>query len=110
MESVINVDALCYRYGEHLAVDHLSINARPGEVLGILGPNGAGKTTTVRLLNGLLKPDSGQLRVMGLDPVAQGCDLRRHTGVLTETPALYERLTARQKPDLFWHDGRYGYL
>ncbi|MDX9863329.1 MAG: ABC transporter ATP-binding protein [Anaerolineaceae bacterium] len=101
MESVIRVDNLCYRYGKHLAVDHLSFDAQPGDVLGLLGPNGAGKTTTVRLLNGLLEPASGQLRVLGMDPVTQGCDLRRHTGVLTETPALYERLTARQNLTFF---------
>ncbi len=101
MESVIRVDNLCYRYGEHLAVDHLSFDARAGEVLGLLGPNGAGKTTSVRLLNGLLEPDSGQLRVMGYDPVEQGCELRRQTGVLTETPALYERLTAQQNLTFF---------
>ncbi len=101
MDSIIVVDDLCYRYGEHLAVDHLSFDAQPGEVLGLLGPNGAGKTTTVRLLNGLLEPASGQLSVMGVDPAAQGCELRRHTGVLTETPALYERLTALQNLTFF---------
>lgn len=101
MEAVVQVDQLCYRYGERQAVDRVSFDARPGEVLGLLGPNGAGKTTTVRLLNGLLQPESGQLRVLGFDPVAQGCELRRQTGVLTETPALYERLTARQNLSFF---------
>ena len=96
MDAVVHVDQLCHRYGERLAVDHLSFDARPGEVLGLLGPNGAGKTTTVRVLNGLLSPASGDVRVMGLDPAADGSRLRSQTGVLTETPALYERLTARQ--------------
>jgi len=101
MENVVRVENLCYRYGEHLAVDHLSFVASPGEVLGLLGPNGAGKTTTVRLLNGLLEPDSGEAEVLGMDPVSQGNRLRRQTGVLTETPALYERLTARQNLTFF---------
>ncbi|MCD4673479.1 MAG: ABC transporter ATP-binding protein [Anaerolineaceae bacterium] len=101
MEAIVRVDQLSYRYGECLAVDRLCFESQPGEVLGLLGPNGAGKTTTVRLLNGLLVPASGQLTVMGLDPVSQGCRLRRHTGVLTETPALYERLTARQNLNFF---------
>lgn len=101
MESVVRVDNLCYRYQKYLAVDHLSFDARAGEVLGLLGPNGAGKTTTVRLLNGLLEPASGQLSVMGYAPATQGCELRRYTGVLTETPALYERLTARQNLTFF---------
>jgi ABC-2 type transport system ATP-binding protein len=65
-------------------------------VLGLLGPNGAGKTTTVRLLNGVLTPDSGHSRVLGLDPVTEGEALRRRTGVMTESSALDDRLTARQ--------------
>ena len=101
MDPVVQVNNLRYLYGEHLAVDYLNFEASHGEVLGLLGPNGAGKTTTVRLLNGLLEPSYGELRVLGLNPVAQGCDLRRQTGVLTETPALYERLTAHQNLAFF---------
>jgi ABC-2 type transport system ATP-binding protein len=82
-------------------VDDLTFSANSGEVLGLLGPNGAGKTTTVRLLNGLFHPESGQMRLLGLDPVTQGDQVRRQTGVLTETPALYERLSARQNLDFF---------
>jgi ABC-2 type transport system ATP-binding protein len=65
-------------------------------VLALLGPNGAGKTTTVRLLNGVLTPDAGQARVLGLDPVVDGDALRRRTGVLTENAGLDDRLTARE--------------
>src|SRR5690606_36900523 len=67
-----------------------------GEVFGYLGHNGAGKTTTVRLLNGILAPSSGTARVLGLSPEADGAGLRRRTGDLTETPALDDRLTARE--------------
>ncbi|HEU5082597.1 MAG TPA: ABC transporter ATP-binding protein [Acidimicrobiales bacterium] len=74
----------------------LSIEVSPGEVLALLGPNGAGKTTTVRLLNGVLRPDGGRARVLGLDPATQGDDLRRRTGVLTEHAGLDDRLTARE--------------
>ncbi len=101
MNAVIEVNHLTHRYGQRLAVDDLTFSANPGEVLGLLGPNGAGKTTTVRLLNGLFHPQSGQMRLLGLDPVTQGDQVRRQTGVLTETPALYERLTARQNLDFF---------
>jgi ABC-2 type transport system ATP-binding protein len=72
-----------------------------GEVFGLLGPNGAGKTTTVRLLNGILPPSEGTARVFGLDPATQGEMVRRQTGVLTETPALYERLSARENLEFF---------
>jgi ABC-2 type transport system ATP-binding protein len=79
-----------------LALDGLTLDVRAGEVLALLGPNGAGKTTTVRLLNGVLRPDRGSSRVLGLDPMADGDALRARTGVLTEHAGLDERLTARE--------------
>ena len=101
METVIEVNHLVHRYGDHPALQDLSFSVRRGEVLGLLGPNGAGKTTTVRLINGLFPPTSGQIRVLGLNPISQGNQVRAQTGVLTETPALYERLTARQNLEFF---------
>jgi ABC-2 type transport system ATP-binding protein len=77
-------------------VDGLTLEVLQGEVFGFLGHNGAGKTTTVRLLNGVLTPESGAARVLDLSPVRDGPALRRHTGVLTETPSLDERLTGRE--------------
>ena len=71
-----------------------------GEVFGFLGHNGAGKTTTVRLLNGILRPHGGIVRVLGFNPVAEGPALRRRTGVLPETPALNERLTGWENLEL----------
>jgi ABC-2 type transport system ATP-binding protein len=62
----------------------------------MLGPNGAGKTTTVRILNGVLSPSGGSVQVLGLEPAAHGGRLRQQTGVLTEMPSLYERLTAQE--------------
>ncbi|MGD1993184.1 MAG: ABC transporter ATP-binding protein [Anaerolineae bacterium] len=70
-------------------------------MFGFLGHNGAGKTTTVRLLNGVLSPNGGSTRVLGLDPVAEGPALRRRTGVLTETPSLDGRLTARENLTIY---------
>jgi ABC-2 type transport system ATP-binding protein len=77
-------------------LDGLDLRLAPGEVLALLGPNGAGKTTTIRLLNGVLRPDRGHARVLGLDPVTEGHALRRRTGVLTENAGLDDRLTARE--------------
>jgi ABC-2 type transport system ATP-binding protein len=77
-----------------VAVDALTLEVGRGEVFGFLGHNGAGKTTTVRLLNGVLAPTAGRLRVLGYDPAEEGAALRRHTGVLTETPSLDEQLSA----------------
>lgn len=101
MEPVISIDHLTHRFGQREAVRDLSLHVQPGEVVGLLGPNGAGKTTTVRLLNGLYQPSGGSMRVLGLDPVTQGHEVRRLSGVLTETPALYERLTAYQNLEFF---------
>ncbi|MGE5463019.1 MAG: ABC transporter ATP-binding protein, partial [Syntrophothermus sp.] len=101
MNPVIEVDQLERTFGEYKAVNGMTFQVEPGEVFGLLGPNGAGKTTTVRLLNGILPPSGGTARVFGLDPVTQGAAIRQKTGVLTETPALYERLSARENLEFF---------
>jgi ABC-2 type transport system ATP-binding protein len=93
---VISTDNLTRRFGDTLAVDRLTLQVYPGEIFGYLGHNGAGKTTTVRLLNGVLNPSDGTARVLNLSPTTQGSELRKRTGVLTETPSLEERLSARE--------------
>lgn len=92
--SVITINQLTRHFKETVAVDNLSLEVHAGEIFGFLGHNGAGKTTTVRLLNGVIDPTSGGMRVLGLDPQVDGAALRARTGVLTETPSLDERLTA----------------
>ena len=92
-EQIITFEGVSKRYGEVLAVDNLSFAVRKGEILGFLGPNGSGKTTTVRLMNGVIAPDSGKITVAGLDTVAQGDQIRRRAGVLTESAMLYENMT-----------------
>ena len=101
MNPIIEVEKLVRKFDEHRAVDEMTFHVKPGEVFGLLGPNGAGKTTTVRLLNGILQPSAGSAKDFGFDPVSQGEAIRRKTGVLTETPALYERLTARENLEFF---------
>lgn len=101
MTPVIETESLSRSFGPIRAVDGLTFQVREREVFGLLGPNGAGKTTTVRLLNGVLRPSGGQARVLSLDPARDGCRLRQQTGVLTETPSLYERLTARENLTIF---------
>ena len=94
MNAVITIDQLTRSFQETTAVDQLSLEVRGGEIFGFLGHNGAGKTTTVRLLNGVIEPTSGSMRVLGFDPQVDGPKLRARTGVLTETPSMDERLTA----------------
>lgn len=101
MNPIIEVNQLQRRFGEQTAVDQVTFSVEPGEVFALLGPNGAGKTTTVRLLNGILPPSGGTARVFGFDPALHGEKIRRQTGVLTETPALYERLSARENLEFF---------
>jgi ABC-2 type transport system ATP-binding protein len=101
MPDAIAVDALTRTFGTLHALDGLSFTVAPGEVFGVLGHNGAGKTTLVRVINSILAPTSGSVRVLGLDSATQGSAVRRQTGVLTETPSLYERLTARDNLKLF---------
>ena len=101
MPPVIETDDLTRSFGPELALDGLTLEAAEGEVVALLGPNGAGKTTTVRLLNGILQPDRGTCRVLGLDPTTAGDRLRHHTGVLTETAGLDDRLTARENLTAF---------
>ncbi|MFO7547011.1 MAG: ABC transporter ATP-binding protein [Trueperaceae bacterium] len=83
------------------ALDAVDLRVEKGEVVGLLGHNGAGKTTAVRLLNGVLTPSSGSATVLGLDPAKDGPALRARTGVLTETPALDDRLSANDTLILF---------
>jgi len=98
---VIQISSLTRRFGEKNAVEQLTLEVQAGEIFGFLGHNGAGKTTTVRLLNGVLEPTSGDARVLGLDPQTEGPALRAKTGVLTETPSLDERLTARDNLSIY---------
>jgi len=93
---MIQLDCVTKSFGMTRALDGLSLAVHPGEIFGLLGPNGAGKTTTIRLLNGLFPPDSGSLSVFGLDPQNHGSEIRARSGILTETPALYERLSAAE--------------
>jgi ABC-2 type transport system ATP-binding protein len=101
MPSIIQVDNLQRTFGENRAVDGITFSVEPGEVFGLLGPNGAGKTTSVRLLNGIIPPSGGSARVFGLNPETDGERIRQQTGVLTETPSHYERLSARENLRFF---------
>lgn len=103
MKSVIEVSQLTKNYDKLRALDDLSFEVGEGEVFGLLGPNGAGKTTTIRVLNGILPRTSGTVKLFGLDPSTDGETIRSRTGVLTETPAMYERLTARQNLEFSGH-------
>ena len=93
---MILAEHLWRTYGTRPAVKDLSLEVRPGEILGFLGPNGAGKSTTVKMLAGMLKPTSGRAMVAGFDVVTHPVEVKRRIGYVPEAAALYETLTARE--------------
>ena len=92
---MISVQNLTKRFGSHVAVDDLSFEVAPGEVLGFLGPNGAGKTTTMRRVTGFLPPSSGSVAIDGCQLLHQPIQAKRRLGYLPENPPLYPELTVR---------------
>jgi ABC-2 type transport system ATP-binding protein len=99
MKIVIRTDKLSKFYGqggEVKAVNELDLEVYEGETFGLLGPNGAGKTTTVRLLNCIIKPTSGSAYVNGYDILRNETEVKRVTGLLAESPGLYEKLSAHE--------------
>jgi ABC-2 type transport system ATP-binding protein len=93
-KGIIQVQGLGKRFGEIQAVDGLEFSVREGEIFGFLGPNGAGKTTTIRMLVGLLKPDTGSAWVNGFDAIKDPVRAKESVGVVPETSNLYGELTA----------------
>jgi ABC-2 type transport system ATP-binding protein len=83
-------------YGPLKALDRLSLEVRPGEILGFLGPNGAGKTTTLKLCAGLLRPDSGGIWIDGASLADEPLRARARLGLVPDRPFLYEQLSARE--------------
>jgi sodium transport system ATP-binding protein len=82
------------RRGLVYAVDHVSFDARPGEIFGLLGPNGAGKTTTMRILCTVLRPTGGVAKVAGYDVTTQPAQVRQNIGFMSANTAIYDRMTA----------------
>ncbi len=97
--SVARLHSVTKRYGDITALDNFSLELRAGEVVALLGPNGAGKTTAVRLLLGLIAPNSGSVRVLGRDP--RDADARTRIGAMLQVSRVPEMLRVREHIDLF---------
>ncbi|MEW5869376.1 MAG: ABC transporter ATP-binding protein [Chloroflexota bacterium] len=91
---MITTENLTKQFGTTLAVSQLNLEVNQGEVFGFLGPNGAGKTTTVRMLTGLIAPTQGSASVNGYRLGKEDIHIRRSVGILTETPGMYDNLSA----------------
>ncbi|WP_114969648.1 ABC transporter ATP-binding protein [Rhodoferax ferrireducens] len=99
MTLAVDVSGLTKRYGGRAVVDNLSIQLETGRICGFLGPNGSGKTTTIRMLCGLLTPDSGSGTCLGLDIIRQAAQIKHQVGYMTQRFGLYEDLTIRENLD-----------
>jgi ABC-2 type transport system ATP-binding protein len=93
---VIVADQLTRYYGARIAVDHVSFDVRPNEVMGLLGPNGSGKSTILRILTGYLRPTSGTARVAGYDVVTHGLEARTQLGYVPEDVPLYTHMRVNE--------------
>ena len=96
MSQALRVEELVKRYGDVVAVDHLSFSVERGEIFGLLGPNGAGKTTTLEIVEGLQRPDSGGVTVLGMDGATHRREIKDRTGVQLQASSYYEYLTLRE--------------
>jgi len=97
-ETVIDVRGLNKSFGHHHVVKDLALSVRRGEIFGFLGPNGSGKTTSIRMLCGLLTPDSGEGTCLGFDIRRESKSIKRHVGYMTQRFSLWEDLTIRENP------------
>jgi ABC-2 type transport system ATP-binding protein len=100
-DSMVEVHDLDRRFGEFVAVDHVSFSVKRGEIFGLLGPNGAGKTTTFRMLCGLLPPSGGTLTVAGVDVRQNSASARQHLGYVAQKFSLYGQLTVGENLNFF---------
>jgi ABC-2 type transport system ATP-binding protein len=93
---VLKLDSVTKRFGSREAVQGISFDVRPGEVVGLIGPNGSGKSTTLKMIAGLYRPSSGRVFVQGYDVAEAPTKSKRHIGYVPDEPTAYERLTGRE--------------
>ena len=96
LKNMIEVTNLTKRYGEHVAVDHLSFRVEKGQIYGFLGPNGAGKSTTMNMITGYLAPSEGTVVIDGKDIQKEPEEAKRKVGYLPEIPPLYTDMTVEE--------------
>lgn len=101
LEPSVSLSEVVKKFDSFTAVDHVSFEIRSGEIFGLLGPNGAGKSTIIRMLCGLLRATSGQVRVLGSDAARQSADVRRRIGYMSQQFSLYEDLTVAENIRLY---------
>ncbi len=98
---VVNIENLVKRYGKLIALDHLNLQVRKGEIFGLLGPNGSGKTTAINCMLSLLQYDKGSVQIFGKEMSPTAYDLKREIGIVMQNVAVFDELTVRQNVDYF---------
>lgn len=95
MVNAVEINNLSKQYGKHIALKNISLNVPEGAIYGLIGPNGAGKSTLIKAIVGALKPTSGTVKVLGLEPLQNKWQLRKQIGYMPQSPALYDDLSAK---------------
>lgn len=85
-----------YAKGSVKAVDDITVEIKNGEIFGFIGPNGAGKTTTLKMITGILRPDSGSIKINGIDIVKEPVEAKKHIGFVPDNPEIFNRLTGME--------------
>ncbi len=101
MNPIIEVAGVSKAFGSQTVLRDVNFKVEPGEILGLLGPNGAGKTTFLRILNGVIKPESGSISILGYNPVENGDEIRKFSGVVTESAGLYHQMSGEENLAFF---------
>jgi ABC-2 type transport system ATP-binding protein len=101
MENAISIKNLTKRFGDFTAVDNLSFDIPKGKIFGFLGPNGSGKSTTIRMICGVLRPTSGEGKVLGFDLVKDSEKIKQNIGYMSQKFSLYEDLTVEENLDFY---------
>ncbi len=96
----VELRGVAKRYSDIIAVDYIDLNVEYSEIFGLLGPNGSGKTTTLKMILGLVKPDSGSINVLGMNAEEEPVEVKRQVGYVPESPRMYEFLTGLEYLDL----------
>ncbi|HXB39223.1 MAG TPA: ABC transporter ATP-binding protein [Bacteroidia bacterium] len=101
MKNSVEINSLNKSYGKFSVLKNVNLNVREGSIFGLIGPNGAGKTTLIKAMVGALKINSGEISVLGKNPLKNSWELRRQVGYMPQTPSLYGDLSARQNISFF---------
>ena len=98
---IIQIENLVKRYGSFVALDHLNLNVREGEIFGLLGPNGSGKTTVINCMLALLKYDKGSIRIFGQEMAPDHYEVKKQIGIILQNVAVFDELTVYENIDYF---------